>query len=403
MKIKNLHIKNIGPFKEAVIEFATKYNETTSEQPVTIITGMNGAGKSIVIDAIRAALSGQQLERDIVADANHFSIKIDVTVNGNIRHLSTSTLQNGHIKTVDFTNIGQPLVYGYDVPGPVNNWVIDYWSSKSPSDSFNISNMTNISHEKALAGVMLGKKSNLDLINFICHIDYLRTSEMPTEKELGNQMYEKMKDVINQCLDNGRFKYVRRTDLTPIIEQNGIELSFDKLSSGNLFLIEHLLLLMCKMYSISVLNQLSPKQIFGIPGVLLIDEIETHLHPKWQKKILGIIRCLFPNLQIILTTHSPFVVASRDGARIYTCVSQIGYSEVRDETERYGHMPVEEILMSDIFGVHPFNDQITNLMMTRKQLIENGEKEKARKVAEELYKINPEYFSYLNINFEQTF
>lgn len=402
MKIKNLHIKNIGPFKEAVIEFATRYNETTSEQPVTIITGTNGAGKSIVIDAIRVALSGQQLERDIVADATYFSIEMDVTVNENIRHLSTSTLQNGHIQTADHI-IRQPLVLGYDVPGPVNNWVIDYWSSKSPSDSFKISNMTNIPHEKTLVGVMLGKKSNLDLINFICHIDYLRTSEMPAEKELGNLMYEKMKDVINQCLDNGMFKYVRRTDLTPIIEQNGIELSFDKLSSGNLFLIEHLLLLMCKMYSISVLNQLSPKQIFGIPGVLLIDEIETHLHPKWQKKILGIIRCLFPNLQIILTTHSPFVVASMDGARIYTCVSQIGYSEVRDETERYGHMPVEEILMSDIFGVHPFNDQITNLMMTRKQLIENGEKEEARKVAEELYKINPEYFSYLNINFEQTF
>lgn len=396
MKIEKLHIKNIGPFKEAIIEFATEYNEVTGEQPVTIITGMNGAGKSIVIDAIRAALSGHQLERDIVADINYFSIEMNVILNGNTQWLSTSTLQNGYIQGVDY-NIRRPLVIGYDVPGPVNNWVIDYWSSKSPSDSFKITNMTTIQHEKALMGVMLGNKSNLDLINFICHIDYLRTSEMPAEKELGNIMYEKMKDVINQCLDNGQFKYVRRTDLTPIIEQNGIELSFEKLSSGNLFLIEHLLLLMCKMYSISILNQLPPKQIFGIPGLLLIDEVETHLHPKWQKKILGIIRSLFPNLQIILTTHSPFVVASMDGARIYTCVPHTGYSELRDETERYGHMPVEEILMSDIFGVYPFNDQITKLMMDRKQLIENGKKEEARKVAEKLYEINPEYFSYLNI------
>lgn len=400
MKIENLHIKNIGPFKEAVIEFATEYNEATGEQPVTIITGMNGAGKSIVIDAIRAALSGQELERDIVADTNNFSIEMDVVLNGSTTHLSTSTLQNGHIRGVDNANIGRALTYGYSIPGPVNHWVIDYWSSKSPSDSFKIANMTNIQHEKALVGVMLGKKSNLDLINFICHIDYLRTSEMPVEKELGNMMYEKMKDVINQCLDNGLFKYVRRTDLTPIIEQNGIELSFDKLSSGNLFLIEHLLLLMCKMYSISILKQLPPMQIFNIPGLLLIDEIETHLHPKWQKKILGIIRSLFPNLQMILTTHSPFVVASMDGARIYTCVPQTGYSELRDETERYGHMPVEEILVSDIFGVQPFNEYITNLITTRKQLIENGEKEEARKVAEKLYEINPEYFSYLNIKNE---
>ena len=396
MKIENLHIKNIGPFKDAVIEFATDYNEITGEQPVTIVTGMNGAGKSIVVDAIRAALSGQQLERDIVADANNFSIEMAVKFNGKSMRLSTSTLKDGRVKEADYKNVARPLQYGYDVPGPVNNWVIDYWSSRFPSDSFKISNMTNIRHEKVLEGVMLGKKSNIDLINFICHIDYLRTSEMPSEKELGNLMYEKMKGVIDQCLDNGSFKYVRRTDLTPIIEQNGVELSFDKLSSGNLFLIEHLLLLMYKMYSISVLNQLPVNRIFGISGLLLIDEIETHLHPKWQKKILGIIRNLFPNLQIILTTHSPFVVASMDGARIYTCVPHTGYSELRDETERYGHMPVEEILMSDIFGVYPFNDQITGLMMTRKQLVESGEKEKAREVAEKLYKINPEYFSYLN-------
>lgn len=136
MKIENLHIKNIGPFKKAVIEFATKSNETVGEQPVTIITGMNGAGKSIVIDAIRAALSGQQLERDIVADTNNFSIEMDVILNENTTHLSTTTLTDGHIKAADCTNIGKPLAYGYDVPGPVNNWVIDYWSSKSPSDIY---------------------------------------------------------------------------------------------------------------------------------------------------------------------------------------------------------------------------------------------------------------------------
>lgn len=236
----------------------------------------------------------------------------------------------------------------------------------------------------------------MDLVNFICHIDYLRTSEMPKEKELGGLMYAKLKEIIGLCLENGTFKYVRRADLTPIVEQNGVELSLEKLSSGNIFLIEHILLLMCKMYSVSILNKLAPDSIFNLSGLLLIDEIESHLHPKWQKKILGIIRHLFPNLQIILTTHSPFIVASIDGARIYTCVPQVGYSEVCDETEKYGHMPVEEVLMSEVFGVHPFNEEITELIKRRKQLIEAGDKAGAQQIADKLYNINPEYFSYLS-------
>lgn len=84
-------------------------------------------------------------------------------------------------------------------------------------------------------------------------MDYLRSSDMPSEKELGEVMYAKLKEVVNLCLDNGAFKYVRRTDLTPIVEQNGVELSLEKLSSGNIFLLEHLLLFMQKMHSVSVL------------------------------------------------------------------------------------------------------------------------------------------------------
>ena len=65
--ISVLHIKNIGPFREATLEFPTEHNLETGEQPVTIITGVNGAGKSIIIDAIRAALGGHEIERNIVA------------------------------------------------------------------------------------------------------------------------------------------------------------------------------------------------------------------------------------------------------------------------------------------------------------------------------------------------
>ena len=50
-----------------------------------------------------------------------------------------------------------------------------------------------------------------------------------------------------------------------------------------------------------------------INGVVLIDELDLHLHPKWQRRIVGDLNSLFPKLQFVATTHSPFIVQSLDG------------------------------------------------------------------------------------------
>ncbi|MCP5102839.1 MAG: AAA family ATPase, partial [bacterium] len=47
-----------------------------------------------------------------------------------------------------------------------------------------------------------------------------------------------------------------------------------------------------------------------ITGIILLDEIDLHLHPTWQRTILPSVETLFPNIQFIVTTHSPFVVQS---------------------------------------------------------------------------------------------
>ena len=50
-------------------------------------------------------------------------------------------------------------------------------------------------------------------------------------------------------------------------------------------------------------------------GVVLIDEIDLHLHPKWQKTIVPNLKDLFPNIQFILTSHSPFIIQSLEGVK----------------------------------------------------------------------------------------
>lgn len=63
--------------------------------------------------------------------------------------------------------------------------------------------------------------------------------------------------------------------------------------------------------------QSKTRDSFDMEGIVLIDEIETHLHLELQKNILPILTKLFPNLQFIITSHSPFVLSSLDHAVIY--------------------------------------------------------------------------------------
>lgn len=55
------------------------------------------------------------------------------------------------------------------------------------------------------------------------------------------------------------------------------------------------------------------------PGVVIIDEVETHLHPKWQREILPILITIFPNIQYFVATHSPQIVASVPSECVFVC------------------------------------------------------------------------------------
>lgn len=54
------------------------------------------------------------------------------------------------------------------------------------------------------------------------------------------------------------------------------------------------------------------------PGIVLIDEIETHLHPNWQRKFIEFLVKIFPNIQFFITTHSPQVVASVKSESVFS-------------------------------------------------------------------------------------
>ncbi|MEG1591207.1 AAA family ATPase [Chryseobacterium sp.] len=399
MKLLDLHLKNIGPFLDDKIEFATFEN---SKKQVTILTGENGTGKTIIIDAIRQIVQGNYIDtryNRFLYDRLDFSIELNYSINKIQEKLTSNKYNSGLV-----INQESPFQNGYIFRSANssngNIWIMNYWTSQNDNKPFSISSLDFLKPENYLIDSLDGIQKNAETTKIITFFDYYKSSDKLEQKEEGEFIYETIKRIFKVSLNEGELKYVDRASLLPVIDINGNEISLEKLSSGNLYLIQRMLGLLSQMYSVYKLNDLALEDMLKTPGVLLIDEAENHLHPKWQKTFLNSILEIFPNLQIIATTHSPFIVGSVDGAKVYVSKLKENHSIIEDETSFYSNKPINEILISEAFAeTQPFaSKEISDLLEKREKAIRDNNKELENKIEYQLLKINPQYFSYFEID-----
>ena len=95
------------------------------------------------------------------------------------------------------------------------------------------------------------------------------------------------------------------------------------------------------------------------PAILLIDEIENHLHPTWQRRVIPALLEHFPGLQIFATTHSPFVVAGLKAGQVHLLNRDAnGIVTASTNTEDIIGWTADEILRT-MMGVDEPTDQLT--------------------------------------------
>lgn len=97
-----------------------------------------------------------------------------------------------------------------------------------------------------------------------------------------------------------------------IAQQGKESFDFNTLSSGYQAVLDIVLDIIMRME-----NHVHHSFDFNIPGIVVIDEIETHLHLELQKNIMPLLTGIFPNIQFIVTSHSPFILNSLENAVIY--------------------------------------------------------------------------------------
>lgn len=118
-------------------------------------------------------------------------------------------------------------------------------------------------------------------------------------------------------------------------------------------------------------------------GVVLIDELDIHLHPSWQRQIAGWLRTQFPNLQFIVTTHSPFVAAGAgEDATTYRLTLAEGAASIAMTQDLFA-MSADDILKSDAFGMlSTFSPQTQDKLDRYEALYVKGKSRKAKEESE---------------------
>jgi AAA domain, putative AbiEii toxin, Type IV TA system/AAA domain len=106
------------------------------------------------------------------------------------------------------------------------------------------------------------------------------------------------------------------------------------------------------------------------PAVVLVDEIDLHMHPRWQRQVIGHLSELCPATQFIVTAHSPLVVQAAEGANIVLLRREGDHVVIDNDPEVLRNWRVDQILTSELFGVESARPpQIETQLKERRALL----------------------------------
>ena len=112
------------------------------------------------------------------------------------------------------------------------------------------------------------------------------------------------------------------------------------------------------------------KNPFHAPAVVLVDEIDLHLHPAWQRKILGYLSKRFPNTQFIATAHSPLIVQAALNANLVLLKRRGSQVMIDNAPDVIKNWRIDQILTSDIFGLSSArSEDAEKLLVQRRKLL----------------------------------
>lgn len=401
MKIRKLHLKNIGVFDDEEIEF--KECPAKDKAEIHILTGENGTGKTTILQALAAAFGFQgdfktllrnSFEKKIQKITPHSSlylveIEFEAKNANETKYKLTTSIAEQPITSVPIIERNLPLT-------EISNLFI----SKEPIDKpisfcpFAFSGYRQMEEEKVQSNYLPKNFNPLSqALEFIK--DYRKEGEITINQLVANNISnralskedgsleeaKKYETVINSIetfikdVTDYEVKFVLKRSPNELkLRIHGEELDFDVLPDGLRSLISWIADLLGR---VDLLKWQDDLPITEKNLILLLDEIEVHLHPAWQRKVLPVVQKLFKNAQIFVSTHSPFVVNSVDDAWVYKLkVDENGKAKVTEVVESENSNSITQVLR-EVFGIEQwFGLEVQNnferFKELKRKIISNG-------------------------------
>ena len=326
-RISKLEINNIGPFGNLVLDFPEKPASARDKAEIHILTGENGTGKSTILEILTGTI-----------------YKVPTKVVGKRRFSNNNTQFSvifSEIFPVSFTYANSMESFGsafnrHELEELINfkpNWRNHQFSTAFFAYSgYRRVSETNIKTIEEIEEHPFANALDFDYsINPHLITQWLANTiskEAIANSQHGQQAANRYRMAISQ-IEKATATIIEKPvrfllELEPMAVKIQIAdelIDFDYLPDGLKGIISWLSDLLMRMDRVKWVND---TPVFERNFLLFLDEIEVHLHPAWQRKILPAVQSLFPNAQIFVSTHSPFVVGSVDGAWIHKLVKPNG-------------------------------------------------------------------------------
>lgn len=329
MKINQLKLRNFRLYPELEISFLPGMN---------MIAGINGSGKSTVLDAIGLMLSqlvarlrsesgrGAAISNaDIRIGEDSSGIELVFEDSGHQVHVGLAGTRTGFEKVAE-SNFKELAV-----------WAKEYREKRSAHEKVNYPLFAHYRVNRAVLDIPQRQKDVPldDPLNgydgalsggsnfrqffawFRDYEDYEQQVKSRSDSQYCDPDLEAVRQALGKALPGIKEIHVKRRPQAMWATKAGVPIEVSQLSDGEKCYLALVGDIASRLSRLNVGMKKSSGDILASSGVVLVDELDLHLHPQWQRMVVRLLPRIFPNIQFIVSTHSPQMIGEVMAERVH--------------------------------------------------------------------------------------